>query len=348
MRTKLRDIRDEWRKYADVDNQKARKVGKRYGELSRKLETHLKGEYDANLARKQQLVDRALTMSAMESPAISLDQLKELQIDWKTVGITERRDDQKLWKQFQEACDAVFAKNRQRVDECRAEEKAQSDAAKKVIQAIKALAKTEAGAAPDEAQLNQLQKDYAELPALHDSVQKRLDRDQRVAVDVVHSAVSKFKQNRHTRYFLEMRRRAEICAVLESLDPEKNATKIEKILQEWKIEELPSEANQIMESRQSNALSKKFSKSDFEAAERERRLICIQLESLNGKASPAEDSALRMEYQMESLKSKGLGANANSDSKALLEALRKRWYQIPAAAKQAQILLDERFHKLIE
>ena len=348
LRTKLRDIRDEWRKYADVDNQKARKVGKRYGELSRKLETHLKGEYDANLARKQQLVDRALTMSAMESPAISLDQLKELQADWKTVGITERRDDQKLWKQFQEACDAVFAKNRQRVDESRAEEKAQSDAAKKVIQAIKALAKTEAGAAPDEAQLNQLQKDYAELPALHDSVQKRLDRDQRVAVDVVHSAVSKFKQNRHTRYFLEMRRRADICAVLESLDPEKNATKIEKILQEWKIEELPSEANQIMESRQSNALSKKFSKSDFEAAERERRLICIQLESLNGKASPAEDSALRMEYQMESLKSKGLGANANSDSKALLEALRKRWYQIPVAAKQAQILLDERFHKLIE
>lgn len=348
LRNQLREIREEWRNYADVDNQKARKVGKRYGELTRKLETHLKGEYDANLARKQQLVERALAMSVLDSAAITLDQLKDLQASWKTIGITERRDDQKLWKQFQEACDAVFAKHRARIDESRAEEKEQSNAAKKVIQAIKALSKAEAGSAPDEAQLNQLQKDYAELPELYDAVQNGLDRDMRTAVDMVHSAVSKFKQNRHTRYLLEMRRRADICAVLEALDPEKNVEKIEKVLQEWELEELPAEANQIMEARKAEALTKKFGKPEFDAAERERRLICIELESLKGKTSPAEDSSLRMEYQMQSLKSKGLGANTNSDPKTLIEGLRKRWYQISSAAKQTQILLDERFHNLVE
>ena len=351
LRNKLREVREEWRKYAEVDQQKCRKLGKKYGDLTRKLETHIKAECDANLARKKQLVDRAIAMSAMDSAAISLDQLKDLQGSWKHIGITERRDDQKMWKAFQEACDAVFAKHRQKIDESRAEEKAQSDAAKNVIQSIAALAKTEPGVAPDEAQLNELMEQYSQLSPVHEPIQKGLDRDLQKAIDAVQSSVKQFKRDRKNQYLLEMRRRADICADLESLDTgkdaDKDASKVEKLLADWDSQPLTSEAAQLMEARKESALAKKFVKADFDEADRERRLVCIELEAKLGKDTPAEDQSLRMQYQLELMKSKGLGANSNRDLKTDAEATKKRWYQMSAADKKTQAALDERFHELV-
>lgn len=355
LRNNLREVREEWRKYAEVDQQKCRKLGKKYGDLTRKLETHIKAECDANLARKKQLVDRAIAMSAMDSAAISLDQLKELQGSWKHIGITERRDDQKMWKAFQEACDAVFAKHRQKIDESRAEEKAQSDAAKNLIQSIRALAKTEPGVAPDEAQLNELMEQYSQLPPVHEPIQKGLDRDLQKAIDAVQSSVKQFKRDRKNQYLLEMRRRADICAALEALDTgkdaekdvEKDASKVEKLLADWDSQPLTSEVAQLMEARKESALAKKFVKADFDEADRELRLVCIELEAKLGKDTPVEDQSLRMQYQLELMKSKGLGANSNRDLKTDAEATKKRWYQMPAADKKTQAALDERFHELI-
>jgi DNA repair protein SbcC/Rad50 len=347
LRNKLREVREEWRKYAEVDQQKCRKLGKKYGDLTRKLETHIKAECDANLARKKQLVDRAIAMSAMDSAAISLDQLKELQGSWKHIGITERRDDQKMWKAFQEACDAVFAKHRQKIDESRAEEKAQSDAAKNLIQSIRALAKTEPGTAPDESKLNELMEQYSQLPPVHEPIQKGLDRDLQKAIEAVQSSVKQFKRDRKNQYLVEMRRRADICATLEALDTDKDASKVEKLLGDWESQPLASEAAQLMETRKESALAKKFTKADFDEADRERRLVCIELEAKLGKDTPAEDQSLRMQYQLELMKSKGLGANSNRDLKTDAEATKKRWYQMPAADKKTQAALDERFHELV-
>ena len=348
LRNKLREIREEWRKYAEVDQQKCRKLGKKYADLAKKVEKHIKTESQANLARKKQLVDRAVAMSALDAAAISLDQLKDLQGSWKHIGITERRDDQKLWKKFQEACDAVFAKHREKIDASRAEEKEQADLAKKVIQSIRALAKTEEGAAPDEAQLKTLQDEYRELPRLHESVQKTLDRDMRKAVDGVESSVKKYKRDKANQHFVEMQRRAELCAGLETLDPEKDSAKVEKLLAKWEEQSLPSEAAQLMEQRKEAALAKKFGKADTDEAERARRLVCIELETLTGKETPAEDQALKMQYQLEQMKSKGLGANTTQDISKVIEGARKSWYGSPASAKKVQKELDERFHQLIQ
>ena len=293
-------------------------------------------------------MERAEAMSKLDSAAISLDQLKDLQASWKRIGVTDRRDDQKAWKAFQKACDDVFAKHKQKIDESRAQEKEQSDAAKKIISSIKALAKTEAGSAPDEAALNTLQAEYAELPELHPSVQKTLDRDIQKAVDSVKASKQKFLRHRQQKQWLEMQRRAEICANIERLDPAKDGSKVEKLLEDWLLDPLSPEFEQIMESRKEKALAKKFLKADFDPAERERRLICIELEILLSKTSPEEDKSLRMEYQINSLKNKGLGANSNTDRSALIEGLLKRWYQISTASKAVQVALDERFHALVD
>lgn len=347
LRDGLREVREQWQKYAEVDQQKCRKLGKKYANLTRNLEKYIKAECQANLSRKKQLVDRAVTMSAMDSAAISLDQLKELQASWKHIGITERRDDQKMWKAFQEACDAVFAKHRQKIDESRAEEKAQSENAKKLIQLIRALAETEPNEVPDESRVNELLEEYRQLPPLHEPIQKALDRDLQKATDAVQSAIKKFKRDRENQYFLEMQRRAEICASLEALDKAKDAAKVEKLLGDWESQPLPSEVAQLMDMRKQAALAKKYVKSDFDEASRNRRLICIELEALLSKDTPAEDHSLRMEYQLEQMKSKGLGANSIRDMKVVSEQARKRWYQMPTADKKTQSLLDERFFQLI-
>ena len=140
-------------------------------------------------------------------------------------------------------------------------------------------------------------------------------------MDSVKASKQKFLRHRQQKQWLEMQRRAEICANIERLDPAKDGSKVEKLLEDWLLDPLSPEFEQIMESRKEKALAKKFLKADFDPAERERRLICIELEILLSKTSPEEDKSLRMEYQINSLKNKGLGANSNTDRSALILSL---------------------------
>ncbi len=342
-RTQLHKLHNNWHKHVNVNQLEARETGKRYAALRRQLEAHLQAEYAINLVHKQRLLDRANTLASTEVTSRTLDEIKALQTQWKEIGVTDRKDDQKMWRIFRDACDRIFGTHQQQIDAGRADAKNQMTAAKKIIQSIKALAKVNTGVAPDEAKMQQLESEFKELPELPDDKQKKLNREVRKALALVHAATHKFKAAESARRLVEMRRRAEICATIEWARDKSSAT-VKALQTDWDLELLPAELLRQMEARRDAALKKNFSAHDFQQAERERRLICIELETLFNQDSPAEDKALRMEYQLQLLQSRGL--HANQDAKSTAHQLHCRWYQIPAANKQTQIRLDDRFHGL--
>ena len=71
------------------------------------------------------------------------------------------------------------------------------------------------------------------------------------------------------------------------------------------------------------------------------RLLCIRKEISLGADSPAEDSALRMEYQVEQLK-QGFG-KINRDAEEG-PGLALEWLSVPAAEEHIYHELQQRFY----
>ena len=342
-RNQLQKLHSRWHQRAHVNHREAQETEQQYAALSTQLDAYLQAEYTVNLAHKQRLLDRANAVSSTAVTSRSLDEIKLLQKQWKEVGVTDHQEDQKLWRSFREACDMAFGTHKQQFNDARAEEKNRVAAAKQIIQNIKALAKGNAEGAPDEAKMRQLEQEIKALPELPAAIHKTLLREVSKAVALVQKAAHRFKAAAADRRLMEMRRRAELCATIEWAK-DKHSSTVKALETDWDLQLLPAEQLKKMEARRNTALKKTFTEQDFQQAERERRLICIELETLLNQDSPAEDKQLRMEYQLQLLKSRGL--HANQDTKKTAHQLHCRWYQIPAASKDIHPSLDARFHSL--
>ena len=75
-----------------------------------KIYGHIKDEYERNIARKKELIEKARSYVELEDLREAIDKAKGIQREWKEVGLTPRQVDRKLWKDFRGACDGVFAR----------------------------------------------------------------------------------------------------------------------------------------------------------------------------------------------------------------------------------------------
>jgi hypothetical protein len=65
-----------------------------------------------------------------------------------------------------------------------------------------------------------------------------------------------------------------------------------------------------------------------------------------GAQSPAEDKALRMQYQLEQMNKSGLGQQTDNSAE-YLEKLEIDWLCMPGAEPKLQKELDERFQRAL-
>jgi exonuclease SbcC len=101
---------------------------------------HIKDEYERNIERKKELIEQARSYVELEDLREAIDKAKGIQREWKEVGLTPRQVDRKLWKEFRQACDDVFA----RLDDQRKQQNAarneRAEEAKARVEQVKARA----------------------------------------------------------------------------------------------------------------------------------------------------------------------------------------------------------------
>jgi hypothetical protein len=93
-----------------VDRKAERKSRKALKTVCDRIYGHIRLEYERNIEQKKELVSQARTLVDVEDLREATDGAKRIQREWKSVGITPRNVDRKLWKALREACDAVFAR----------------------------------------------------------------------------------------------------------------------------------------------------------------------------------------------------------------------------------------------
>jgi hypothetical protein len=109
----LREARQEWRQHFPVDREAGQSVQKEFEESTGRLQARLDAWHESNVADKQSLIKRARQLLTQEDSREAIDAVKRLQILWKETGPAPRDQDQSLWNEFRELCDAVYQKRQQ-------------------------------------------------------------------------------------------------------------------------------------------------------------------------------------------------------------------------------------------
>jgi Domain of Unknown Function (DUF349) len=326
----LREAPQEWRRYFPIDRQAGLALQEEFDASIGRLQARLDAWHAQNLADKKSLIQRAQQLRDKEGHD-AVDAVKRLQLLWKDVGPVPRDQEQQLWGEFREHCDAVYQKRQHAMAEYAAGLEANKrqgvslceEAEQAAALTGPALLEVAGKIAPWRTAFEALgEMPRADQRALHDRFERAVERCRsRVAEQRTRDKELSY------RNLLEAARhiRAYAWSVLQDgASTERDALKHSAETFIAAVESWPKGSRQALD--QSWAKAHAATDPDAAANEKALRLLCIRSEILIDRASPPEDQALRREYQVQRLvRHMGQGPEADPDE---LDALTLEWIRV--------------------
>ncbi len=109
----LNDSRKHWKAAGTVGHKDWKSVNDRFNAAMDALETHFKAERARNWQERSELVEQATALLDSPNTAQAIEQAKALQTQWQISLSSRPSDEQRLWKQFREPIDTLFARARE-------------------------------------------------------------------------------------------------------------------------------------------------------------------------------------------------------------------------------------------
>jgi exonuclease SbcC len=286
--------RETFRSFSPVDRHEHKNSQASLQAISDKIYSHIKEEYQHNIDAKEALINQAKSLQDVADLSQAIEQSKQLQADWKTIGMTPNKADQKLWQEFRLACDAVFSRRDEQRQQNKVHIEASIEQAQEIIIKAEAAAKETDTASKEALQL--CSSEFAELSlpkALYAKLRQRLAEAQQQQDDLFsHVKVAKKQQA-----WITLTDRLSAIS-LKTQDVEQAAVLYKAGATDLKLPQGIDKS--LIENKWSEALAAELSSSDA------LRDACIGLEIAAELTSPAADQKARMAYQVQRL-AQGLG-----------------------------------------
>ena len=363
----VRSSSEHFASIKDVERNAGQKQWKQFSKFKDAVFAKLDVAYEANITLKHELIKQTEALATAAVKEENLAKLKTLQTRWKQIGVTRRNQDQKAWTEFKKQGDIVYHKVQELRQGKRDETDQQINAYRDIIKNIQKLARTAKDLAEADQLFTVLQAKYAELPELQlpessrpdsyrsesnrpqstgqlpEKLAEGIQRDYRNACDQFDECHSRIINSTHAQQIERLRLKANLCVLQEALGESPSEQQLQEISQQWDAIDLhDSVLSRRIEKRRNSAQAAM----DRVAVGAERRMLCIQLEIAISAESPAEDKALRMQYQLEQMNKSGLGQQALNSSEQL-ENMELDWLCMPGAEPKQQKELDERFQQAL-
>jgi exonuclease SbcC len=338
----LDKAKQEFHDFHPVERGEEKGIRARFDAALGAVNGKLLAEQQANEEKKRQLVEAASSVAQMADLDKAAERVRQLQEQWKQVGITRRREDQLLWEAFQQQTGAVFSRRRENHQHQRQAEQEQADRARQACEQIASLARLpDAELAQSGGEFDRLQAEYKALVAtLHEKQQLALKKAFHTACDSYRQQLAGIGQRQHALQLAELARRAALCAQLEA---DASASHVAALQEQWQQLGLPADWERAIDARRQRALQAAQGGESLDHAGNEERLreLCIALEILLDVETPEEDRQRRRDYQMRRLQ-QGLG-QAAGNRREQGEALQVQWHTTGSAAAGVHSRLQARF-----
>ena len=268
-----------------ADDQKSRRA---LHKICDRIYGHLKAEYQRNIDAKEQLIDQADSLISEADLDHAIEQAKHLQAQWKTVGLTPKSVDRKLWQSFRKACDGVF----KRLEDQKNQRRAEIDGKIQQAEALLMQARNTLNAFDGERSaqlLTDIRQQTGEFNAIElpSKVQGRL-RQQFLELETnAEQIIAAFRGNQEKVRWRSLTNKIQACSL--------RASDQEKATELWQTpDELPAGIDP-------QALETYWREGAAMTPEDAFRKVCISLEIAADLESPDQDKQSRMELQMQRL-----------------------------------------------
>jgi hypothetical protein len=345
----LRAAPQEYRAHAPVDRDAARALDADFYAALDRLRARVTAWHARNLADKQALIARARALASATDLPRALDDAKQLQALWKSIGPVPHADSQALWDEFRSLCNALFERRREQVTTQRASLAQARASAEAVCVAVEQAAATgPADRSSGEAQLRSWHEAFdaaGELPRADERALR--ERFQRATAHyaTLLDALSRRDAEAAENNALDAARRVRAYqrAVIEGAD-EAQCTALRDAAEAF-IAGVPRWPHKSLAQTLRQALGRTdaagFAAHNDSAREQALRELCIRAEILGGVATPAEDATRRREIELGLLR-QGLGQARRMDERDW-DALRTEWFGMAAAPPEQHDALEQRF-----
>jgi Domain of Unknown Function (DUF349) len=360
----LSESEKSWKAYAPIEQSKIKSLQKRYYGTVNQLRKLRKHKVADSAKQKQELVRQAEELATHEDNKLAMNEAKRLQQEWKKIGPTSYREDQKYWSDFRSACDAIFNKRSDSSNELREDLKKIEARLNEILSELDAISKKDdAGFRDSRASYQDLAQEFSNSldPRIKSQRKRLLDRfnASKRQIDSRFRALPDKRQQQIGQAISEK------AALLQNLEEEllkaSDAEKFGSLQQGFSQNAWDSigkiadnDAEKILNARKDAACSAKSTAELTERCEHfaeEFRQLCLRAEIRANIDSPAEDKALRMKLQLEQLKN-GFGQAKPDPKQNLKYALNAEFQSLalgPAdesARTKLTVRLNEALQKL--
>lgn len=339
--TALRESKLEWRRHSPVERAAGKPLQEKFDTVSAALQSRLDAEHARNVKEKKLLIERAQRLLTGEDTRKAIEDVKELQQNWKSVGPVPRDVDHSLWEEFRQHCDAVFQRRQQEYSSYTAGLEANK------VKAVGLCERVESVAALSGPELLQAAQTLPDLRAAFEEIREFPRSDSRALRGRFERALDRCEESIARQHSRDAERswndlfdaanhiRALRLAKLGNGD----AAQLDALRQaaEGHIASVSRWPKGALEAV-NQSLAADGAGADVGANELALRMLCIRAEILTDKPSPAEDQILRREYQVQRLvQAMGQGIRAEASQ---LDTLALEWVRVgPVDAASYQTLV---------
>ena len=347
--TVLREAPQEWRRHFPLERAVARELQKEFDAAMERLQGRLDAWHAGNAEEKRSLIRRAAGLVDLPDGREAAETVKRLQAQWKEIGAAPDQE-RTLWEEFRGHCDAVFQKRQQAHADYTAN--LQSNKARAVAlceEAEQLAAGSESDLADGAAKLAEWRAAFetvGELPRAEErGLKGRFERAlERVRASIAAQTVR--NQERSLEDLLEAASRIHAygrAAAQAAPAAEREALKQSAVTFIAGIAHCPKRGAEALAHAWAAAETAEPLQAEHERA---LRMLCIRSEILKELPTPAEDQALRREYQMQRLVERmGRGIEGADDS---VESLALEWIRGRGASEDVYQSLLSRFRSSLQ
>ena len=142
--TKIEELHEAFKKAGRVPSEFKNTIWDEFREAERTFNRSkneyyklIKGEQLDNLTRKKALIELAEASKDSEDFEATTELMKKIQNEWKKIGHVPRKDSDKVWKQFKDACNYYFDRINNKKEEANKEQEASYEKKVTFIENIK-------------------------------------------------------------------------------------------------------------------------------------------------------------------------------------------------------------------
>lgn len=321
-----------WHAIGPVDRKEKKNINRRFDTAMAELDKQLEVERGRNQRQRKKLIENALGLNEEKDIRKAIDQAKRLQAEWKITVPGTRREEKDLWEAFRGACDQVFQRRKDEQDAFSQELQTNLDAKTQLCVELETLAASDD---PEviktfPARRAKAQENWRAIGQVPKKNQRAIDQRFEDARAALHAALNRHKNQQARRALEALRAKAELCAELErAIQQADPAESLAQATQAWvALPPLSDSASEKaiqarFDSARAAAEAGQWPAEVLDAGQRERELLCIQLELAAGVESPPEARQARMEYQVQRL-SQAMTGDKPTDTDP--QALERAWY----------------------